>query len=93
MINALRLSETEILVSEAKIEFLHKDKAEFNSAYKLRERASVLLKLPIRYGTKEATLEIFDEACTNTLHKSNATWQGREGNFDHFKFNICIMLK
>lgn len=90
MIRALKLSETEIFTSCANIIFLRNGKISNCSAYSVNERAELLLKLPVRYGTTEINIEIFDESCTEILAVYQASWVKRDSDFDHYKAKLDI---
>jgi len=92
MIKALRLSSEETLRQYAELIFLHNGKADMCTSFLIGERAELKIKLPVKYGATELTVEIYDEALKKRIAQISGEWCDRCEAYDIYIARIDTQL-
>ena len=68
--------------------YIHSGKAGISTAFEIREKAEIILKIPRSVGTLNFGLEIFYEDTITFAAKVQGEWCGISGCFDEYIFQI-----
>ncbi len=83
-----RFSVVEMQHNRAEFEYIHNGKPRISTAFEIKEKAEISLKIPRLLGTTNAYMEIYDENAALRLLEIEAEWAGIDGEFDCYVFDI-----
>ena len=74
--------------NRAEYQYLHSGTPRISTAFDVKEKAEILLKIPRSLGTTEAFLEIYNESMDSMLRESVGEWNGIDEEYDIYIFEI-----
>lgn len=74
--------------NRAEYQYLHSGTPRISTAFDVKEKAEILLKIPRSLGTTEAFLEIYNESMDSMLRESVGEWNGIDEEYDIYIFDI-----
>ena len=86
--NPQHFSVVEMQHNRAEYEYIHNGTPRISTAFEIKERAEIVLKIPRSLGTTNAYMEIYDENASMRLLETEAEWCGMEGQYDCYTFDI-----
>ena len=69
-------------------EYIHNGKARTSTAFEIKEKAEIFLKIPRSLGTLSAVFELYSENESSFIREISGEWQGFCGEYDEYIFNI-----
>ena len=74
--------------NRAEYEYIHNGIPGISTAFEIKEEAKIKLNIPRAIGSTEVTLEVYCENAYNKLFEIVGEWDGIEGEFDSYIFDI-----
>ncbi len=74
--------------NRAEYEYIHNGTPRISTAFEIKEKAEIKLNIPRALGTVNAYMEIYDENASSKLLEIEAEWQGIDGAYDCYVFDI-----
>ena len=70
--------------------YIHDGKAGISTAFEIREKAEIILKVPRSFGATEVALELFYDDAYTVCGQIDGEWKGIDGYFDEYIFEIPL---
>lgn len=76
--------------NRAEYEYIHNGKSGISTAFEIKEKAEIYIKIPRLIGCSTVLLDVFDETTSRKLCEIEGEWCGLSGEFDRYIFQIPI---
>lgn len=86
--NPQHFTVVEMHHNRAEYEYIHNGTPRISTAFEIKEKAEIKLNIPRALGTTNAYMEIYDENACSKLLEIEAEWQGMDGEYDCYAFDI-----
>ena len=86
--NPQHFTVVEMQHNRAEFEYIHDGALGISTAFEIKEKAEIKLNIPRALGTTRAFMEIYDENATNFILEIEGEWQGIDGKYDCYVFDI-----
>lgn len=86
--NPQHFSVVEMQHNRAEYRYIHNGAAAISTAFDIKEKAQIELKIPRSIGTTELYLEVYCENAINKLFEIKAEWCTMDGEYDSYIFDI-----
>ena len=90
--NPQHFSVVEMQHNRAEYKYIHGGTEGISTAFEINEKAEICLNVPRLLGATALFLDVFDEDAHRFICTVEAEWQGIEGEYDKYIFNISDEL-
>ena len=74
--------------NRAEYEYIHDTRIGISTAFEIKEKAEICLKIPRSLGAARVYMDVFDENAAKWLLTLEAEWCGIDGEYDRYIFDI-----
>lgn len=78
----------EVQVEPIEYSYIHNGEAGISTAFEIKNKSEILLRIPRSVGTLSVSLELFADDTSSYIRGVGGEWSGLSGNYDDYRFDI-----